>query len=348
MHTKQINGLPVYEDLVLDEECGMLRISLVDFPAVDKNFLALKKEKEITLLRVANEEQRLVRGVVIRVDYPIYRRDENKEYYTLFSKERVRDIVGKYLRENRHNRVNIQHNSEEVRGVEMHQIFIKDIEAGINPKGFEDIEDGSVFAEFKVYNDDVWERIKSGELRGFSLEGLFVMKQINLNKKNMLKKLLRKFVTSQNFAEVTTEQGVLTYEGELAVGTDVYLLDGEEVADAPDGEYVTETQIIVVAEGQVTEIREKENLEDGEDKKIADEVDIHNLADEVERLKTDRDNLLSRIEELEKRLNLSEDFLKKINSLNLSKKIEGADDKTKQSFKKSHEDFLKKLNSFCR
>ena len=52
-------------------------------------------------------------------------------------------------------------------------MFIKDSENGISPKGFEDYEDGSLFAEFHIENDEIWEQIKNGTYKGFSLAGVF-------------------------------------------------------------------------------------------------------------------------------------------------------------------------------
>ena len=97
------NGLPIYEDLITDEGCGMLRISLVDLPAVESDF---QKFGKMALVKMADEERRLIVGCVMRADFPIYRRDgERGEYYTRFSKETIRTMAEKYLAENRQNRV---------------------------------------------------------------------------------------------------------------------------------------------------------------------------------------------------------------------------------------------------
>ena len=55
----------------------------------------------------------------------------------------------------------------------MVQFFIKDSTRGVSPAGFDDIADGSLFAEFHILNDDVWEAVKDGTYKGFSLEGVF-------------------------------------------------------------------------------------------------------------------------------------------------------------------------------
>ena len=174
MKPSLIDGIPVYEALVSDEDCGMVRISLVDSPAVLTNWLTFAADKRAQMYAVQNEEQRLVRGVVMRADFPIYRRDAaDREYYVIYHADTIRQMAEKYLAESRQNNVDRNHDGNEIPGVQMVQYFIKDTAAGINPDGFEEIADGSLFAEFHVTDDEVWAAIKAGIFMGFSLEGLF-------------------------------------------------------------------------------------------------------------------------------------------------------------------------------
>ena len=170
-----IDNIPVFQALVDDEGTGMLRISLVDTPAVMSDFLAFSEEKVPVMYRVQDEEKRLVRGVVMRADFPIYRRDARAgEYYIIYKADTIRIMAEKYLLESRQNNVNLMHeDGSDVDGVQMVQYFIKDSASGVSPEGFDDIADGSLFAEFHVVNDEVWDEIKAGTYKGFSLEGIF-------------------------------------------------------------------------------------------------------------------------------------------------------------------------------
>lgn len=168
--------LPIYNALITTENTGLQRISLVESPAVLSNFLAFDEDKQEVKFAVQDEEKREVLGVVMRADFPIYRNDsQNGEYYVKYGKETIKLMAQKMLSDGVQNKVNLQHQeNSDVKGVEMFECFIKDTEMGVSPKGFENIEDGSLFARFKVNNDDVWNGIKDGDFRGFSLEGLFV------------------------------------------------------------------------------------------------------------------------------------------------------------------------------
>lgn len=170
--------LPIY-NVIIDNETGIDRISLVEMPAVESNFLAFSQEKKQVMFS-ANEEKQMITGVVMRADFPIYRYDmQHGEYYVQFSKETIRQMAEKLLSDNNQNRVNIEHiENSDVEGVCMQEMFIKDIEKGINPTGFEEISNGSLFATFKVHNPHIWERIKCGDFKGFSLEGMFVFEEV--------------------------------------------------------------------------------------------------------------------------------------------------------------------------
>ena len=165
---------PIYNVVISDCETGIDRISLVEMPAVESNFLAFAKDKKQMLFNT-NEEQQMITGVLMRADYPIYRNDaELGEYYIQFSKDTIKEMAEKLLFDGHQNWVNIEHiENSDVSGVDMVEIYMKNVEKGINPTGFEEISDGSLFATFKVRNPLVWDCIKNGTFKGFSVEGMF-------------------------------------------------------------------------------------------------------------------------------------------------------------------------------
>lgn len=284
--TVTIGEIPVYNALITDEDTGMFKISLVDAPAVMSNFLAFDNVRKPLMYSVENEEKRLVRGVVMRADFPIYRCDARLgEYYIIYKADEIRKMAEKYLAESRQNDVNVMHKQDsDVNGVQMVQYFIKESANGINPAGFEEIADGSLFAEFHIVNDEVWASIKDGSYKGFSLEGVFdfapendaektaeivesldgkfskFLKNITMGKLTRFKAALLKAFAE--FANITTDKGVLAWDGDedLKVGDDVFLEDAEgNRTPAEDGIYTTEDKkVIVVVEGAVAEIKDPE------------------------------------------------------------------------------------------
>ena len=272
-----IGGIPVYNAIISDEETGMYKISLVDDPAVMSNFQAFANQHIPQMYAIQDEEKRLVRGVVMRADFPIYRYDAKMgEYYIIYKADQIRKMAEKYLVESRQNDVNLMHEEgSDVEGVQMVQYFIKG--DGISIDGFDECADGSLFAEFHVVNDDVWAEIKAGTYKGFSLEGIFdlqpetdadeVQSIVDLldgafrklfkhsNDKIMSKLTRLKAALAKAFAalgNVTTDKGVLAWDGDedLKAGDSVYIEDAEgNRTPAEDGDYKTEDDKTIVVVG---------------------------------------------------------------------------------------------------
>ena len=278
----KIDGIPVY-DATLGEDGGMLRISLVDAPAVMADFVAFAHQKSVQMYRIEDEEQRRVLGVVMRADFPIYRRDERLgEYYIIYRADTIREMAQKYLAEGRQNNVNLMHQGEDVEGVEMVQYFIKG--KGLQPEGFEDIADGSLFAEFHIVDDAIWDKVKDGTYKGFSLEGLFDLVpeedkddvqrivddldgKFNETQKPNKKMKVKKFLKALGEAllkmgTITTDKGVLAWDGEedLKEGDRVWIEDEEgNRSDVEDGQYkTTDGKVINVVDNVVASIVDAE------------------------------------------------------------------------------------------
>jgi hypothetical protein len=122
---------------------------------------------------VQDEDQRIVSGPLMIADLPIYRRDEDGEYYVMFTGEQIKKIVQRFFKKGYQAKVNIEH-GKKADGVYMFESYIIDRERGVNPPtGFEDVADGSWFGSFKVENEKLWGEVKAGTFKGFSVEGLF-------------------------------------------------------------------------------------------------------------------------------------------------------------------------------
>lgn len=170
-------NIPIY-DITFDSENPddlFLCNSLVEMPAVEVDFMAFKQQsiedKEKVFTFEKNELEHKIFGCSIRADFPIYRVDNfGHEYFVRFSKETIEQLVLRYSKDNNFNLVSLNHDGQLVEGVTLIEWFTKDTDKGINPKGFEHIENGSLFCTYKVENPDVWEKIVKGEIKGFSIE----------------------------------------------------------------------------------------------------------------------------------------------------------------------------------
>lgn len=304
---------------MIDNEDGMYVISLVDEPATESNFMAFSKERQ--LFSIANEEQRMVFGLIMGANQMIYRRDKSGyEYYIVYRPETLRAMAERYLANGFQNNVDTMHNWELVEGVNMVQMFIKDSTKGINPVGFEEYEDGSLFGQFHILNDEIWNAIKEGTYKGFSMAGIWEKEQVfNKTKKDITMKfdkimaILRKMLVE--YGSISTDKGVILWEGDepLKEGDSVKGVDeeGNDVA-LEDGEYKTEdNKIVIIENGVVKEIRDDEaevgsetpaeETEETPAEETEPMAEEEPQAEEVEEEPKDeeKDELLARIAELE-------------------------------------------------
>jgi len=179
------NKLPIYyatinEDLSGLElkEQGIQNIALVDSPAMLTEFLAFSEQKPYEFKFAIQEEQRIITAPVIVADLPIYRKVDNKEFYVVYKKETNMQILQKYMLDGNQRKVKLTHDTTDLsKGVFVFEVFISDASRGIKqPEAF-DLPDGTIFCSMKINNDDIWKKVKSGEVKGVSLEGFFDLEQ---------------------------------------------------------------------------------------------------------------------------------------------------------------------------
>ena len=153
---------------------SVFAVGLVTQPAIERNWMAFASQKEAFV--VVDNDKMILAGPLMVADQPIYRRDGAHEYYVSFPAKSIEKIVNKLGRSGKTLSFNINHNdSAPVEGAFLQQYFIIDSIKGINtPTGFEKLPDGSWFGFVKVDDREFWDNeIKTGNLKGFSVEGYF-------------------------------------------------------------------------------------------------------------------------------------------------------------------------------
>lgn len=304
-------GIDIYEALITENNDGIFCISLVEEPAVERNFMCFSKEKKAVKFAISEEEKHLITGVVMLANTPIYRRDGDYEYYLTYSEETIRKMAEKMLSDKTFNNISLQHNGVPISGCRMVEVYIKDSTKGITPNFIEDIPEGSLLATFHIEDEMLWNEIKNGNLlNGFSLEGLFTVEKLqkanNIQKDKKKMSKISKFVkTLMKFGEEKTDKGTIYFaEDEIAVGIEVFVDGEDEKVVAEDGEYILEDErTIVVENGKVVEIKEKEAEEEVVEEPKTEEVKAEEEVEVVEEPEPEeRDFNAERIDALEKEL----------------------------------------------
>lgn len=162
------NGLPLINLDIVDDLSGIEIISLVDRPAVEKEFIAFAQQQEVKF--AVNDEKRVVTGVALIPNQKIYRKDERGEYYIQVSAEAVERIAQKFFADHNSTNTNLQHQFD-VDGCVYFESYLTNKARNIYPTEFGELPDGTWIVSCKINNPAVWELVKEGKLRGFSVEG---------------------------------------------------------------------------------------------------------------------------------------------------------------------------------
>jgi hypothetical protein len=174
-------------ELILDDQqlaSGIDAISIVEAPAIESNFIALKSH-EIKFAQV-DAEKRILMGPILIPDKPIYRKQvmngEMQEFYVYFSKDTVRKASQMFLMKGKQGNATIEHELA-VKGVCMVETWIKeDMEKDKSAIYGMNDPIGTWMGGLKVSNDEVWADAKDGKFKGFSIEGYFADKSMPLSK----------------------------------------------------------------------------------------------------------------------------------------------------------------------
>ena len=176
----KITELVISDD---NEELSIDAISLVTSPAIEVDFVFFGKDKHNLTFSKIDEEKRMLISPALIPNKQIFRYNPNtdSEYYVYFSKDTVRKASELYLKYNNHHKATYQH-QDRVAGVLTVESWIKEGDQDKSKMYGYDLPNGTWFVKMKIENNDLWEKIKAGELKGLSIEGYFVDKMEKMSK----------------------------------------------------------------------------------------------------------------------------------------------------------------------
>ncbi len=188
---------PKIIELIIDEndlQTGIHAVSVVHSPAIEENFIALSKH-EIELKEV-DAEKKILMGAALVPNKQILRADKDGNgYYIYFSEDTIKKASELFLMRSNQNNATLEH-KEKLNGMSVVESWVID-----NPEmdkskeyGF-NLPKGTWMIAMKVNNEDIWKDVKSGKVKGFSIEGYFADKYEMSQEKqdiiNQLKELLK-------------------------------------------------------------------------------------------------------------------------------------------------------------
>jgi hypothetical protein len=168
-------------ELIIDETMelsGIDAISIVESPAIEENWIALKEQQREVKFAEVSAEKRIIMGALLIPEKQIYRRDEqNGEYMIWFSKDTIRKCMEMFFKNGNQSNATFEH-MERISGLTMVESWIVEDTEKDKSKLYElNVPVGTWMGSIKVDNSVIWDDyIKTGEVKGFSIEGYFADK----------------------------------------------------------------------------------------------------------------------------------------------------------------------------
>ena len=178
------------------EELTIDAISLVTSPAIEQDFVFFGKENNNLTLAKVDEEKRMLVSPALIPNKQIFRYDPNTDsnYYVYFSKETVRKSSELYLEHNNHHKATYQH-EERVSGVlTVESWIIEDTKKDKSTLYGFSLPVGTWMVKLRIDNDEMWNKIKDGELKGLSIEGYFINKMEKMGKQQFSNEEIREAI----------------------------------------------------------------------------------------------------------------------------------------------------------
>lgn len=301
-------NLPIYRVVVNEDtsdETGVYKVSFVDQPAIESNFVYLSTEKKPIEL-TGEPLKQLVTGAVLIPDKPIFRKDNNDDEYNIyFTEEDIFKIVKKFFKQKLTDQTNIQHLIPVDGNYVIESWIVSDSNKDKSVSlGLDKLPIGTWVLTYHVPDQQLFSKIVSGELKGFSIEAILNLIQMpnlnfikNKNQKSMKKGLLNKvfsFFKELEIEEYKTKDGkTLTVDGTTGIAS-------VEEKPITKGEYELEDGSIIVVNDQsvTTDIKAPvaESISKEEKKEVAEVVEV--LSDDKKKV----NELTSKFSDLEKKL----------------------------------------------
>lgn len=232
-------------ELIIDEKedlAGVDAISVVEFPAIEENFIALNQELQLAKV---DDEKRILIGAALIPNKHIYRRNGEDEYYIFFSDETVRKASELFLMNSNQNNATLEHDKKLKDLTVVESWIVEDVEMDKSKKYGLNAPIGTWMVTMKVNNDTIWnDFVKTGKVKGFSIEGYFAdklemslklseeeellnkIKDIILNdeKKNYLSKISFDYDST-----LSTKKGTEIAKRLIAENNDLYIISARHL-----------------------------------------------------------------------------------------------------------------------
>lgn len=285
-------------------------ISMVEAPAIESDFVALsKEEEEKQQVFLESNERHMVYGAALIPEKDIYRNNGEQEFYISFTKESIEKMSQDFMKEYRQHEVKTDHEDVANEVCVVESWLVEDsYKDKANALGI-NVPEGTWMVGMKVNNIETWERVKSGELKGFSVESMLTLEEfskqndnnmnIETNDMNFWNKM------KEVLAEVFSKKEEVVEEPQEIEPTNIELEEQPQAEPTPEPQPTVEEPKVeepVVEEPKVEEPKPQEEPKVEEQPKDSHlEELVNSLKEEIKALKDMNNGLQEKIKDLGKR-----------------------------------------------
>ena len=223
--------MKLYELKIEDNEDEVFAISLVESPAIESDFIFFDKEE--VMFAATDNEQQMLMGPILLPEKKILRVDgEGQPYHVYFTKETVKKIAQNYLMKKYTDKATLEHDKS-IKGVHLVESWIKEGKLDKSSRYGLNVPEGTWMGMFKISDDNLWnDYVKTGKVKGFSIEGLFEHKLIQASEEEILSKNIEELTEKEANIVLSYMKNIIKKDSRYKAGKRVEM---ESYSDYPDG-----------------------------------------------------------------------------------------------------------------
>lgn len=262
-------SFPIFDININDDGLGLTAISLVDYPAIETDFLAFNAEK--TPIWCSQEKREIVSPILIPNQLILGKTNDGQYYYYRWTKDTIALAAEKYMKNGYFNNFTVMHPTKYNPNLKYSDVLEKDIymlrmwiidppadKDDANTKYGFNLPEGTLMVHLKVHNRKIWNQVRQGVLRGLSIEAMAGLNEINQNKQDIEMEIYKKSILErlvQFMNSVSEEAKALVEEAskdktESGVVSLKYYIDDDHYIEVDAEGFARDEEMNLVAEGK--------------------------------------------------------------------------------------------------
>lgn len=190
--------IPVYDLKLKDEAIGLRIMSMVGAPAIMLDCVKFGKVESVKFSMSEN----YIFGPALVPDLLIYRNVGGKEFYLRASAETIKQFHLKACKDNAYKKLDFDHNQKLFQGVTIDTMFRTHPNMVTSVPNYEDLPMGTLFIGAKVENQEVIDKINSGEINGWSIDAMFELEPAETTTDKEAEANIEEILNSINFFKI--------------------------------------------------------------------------------------------------------------------------------------------------